>query len=213
MNLADVPGIELQPAASAAEVEAAGARLHGVIPRLLREIWLHSNGLAMPAGFVLYGTADIAERNATFEVAQYAPDHLAIGDDSGGRMILTRATADETTVCHSDMGDLQPARFAALSGNLVSWIRDGAHIPESARPSSDPLALVDLYLERAPPDLRGLLEIKRTLSLDLSLGELKHAMEAVPAPLIRGVPAQKWRMRVDKLPPDLRALLWLRPSF
>jgi hypothetical protein len=205
MNLADVPEIELQPAATPAEIKAAEARLHGAIPRVLYEIYLHTNGLSMPEGFVLYSTEDIVERNATYEVAQYAPSHIAIGDDSGGRMVLMRAAADEIAVVHSDMGDLEPSRFASLSGNVINWIRDGALVRDDTLPASDLLAMVDVYLERAPADLRGLLEIKRTLSLDLSLGEMKQAMAAAPRPLIRGVPSQKWRMRLEKLPPDLRA--------
>jgi hypothetical protein len=44
--------------------------------------------LALQDWTTVYGVADLAERNATFETAGYCPGFLLIGDDSGGRGFL-----------------------------------------------------------------------------------------------------------------------------
>ncbi|MHC6177203.1 DUF4303 domain-containing protein [Glutamicibacter sp. X7] len=57
----------------------------------LAQLWGRSPGLYLADGTTIYGPHSLAERNETFEVAEYAPGWVLIGDDSGGIGYLMRA--------------------------------------------------------------------------------------------------------------------------
>ncbi|KAA2253955.1 hypothetical protein F0L68_31570 [Solihabitans fulvus] len=81
-----------------------------------------SDGLLTAAGTAVYETGAIAERNTTYEVAEYAPGFVLIGDDSGGRGFLVRAGDAATAVFSSDLGDLDPADFQVEAADLAGWL-------------------------------------------------------------------------------------------
>ncbi|MEU0409712.1 hypothetical protein ABZ307_18085 [Streptomyces griseorubiginosus] len=92
------------------------------LPAALEELWSVRNGLLTESGVAVYSTTDIGERNATYEVALYAPGFLLVGDDSGGRGFLLRVGDPDSAVFSSGLGDLEPADFDAVSTDFASWI-------------------------------------------------------------------------------------------
>ncbi|MFF7275493.1 hypothetical protein [Streptomyces griseorubiginosus] len=92
------------------------------LPAALEELWSVRNGLLTESGVAVYSTADIGERNATYEVALYAPGFLLVGDDSGGRGFLLRVGEPDSAVFSSGLGDLEPADFDVVSTDFASWI-------------------------------------------------------------------------------------------
>ncbi|MEU1725129.1 hypothetical protein [Nonomuraea sp. NPDC005692] len=72
---------------------------------------------------------DIGERNATYEVAKYAPGFLLVGDDSGGRGFLLRADDPGSAVFSSGLGDLEPAYFDVVAAGFASWIESLGPVP------------------------------------------------------------------------------------
>ncbi|WP_313739995.1 hypothetical protein [Pseudomonas sp.] len=54
----------------------------------LMDFWRQHGGTWLVDHVVIYAIDDVQERNHTFEVAQYFPRQIAVGDDSGGRLIL-----------------------------------------------------------------------------------------------------------------------------
>ena len=92
------------------------------LPAPLVALWSVRDGLLTESGAVVYSAGDIGERNATYEVAQYAPGFLLVGDDSGGRGFLLRADDPESAVFSCDLGDLEPADFDVVSADFTSWI-------------------------------------------------------------------------------------------
>ncbi len=54
--------------------------------------WLSAHDESEAAGeqVLLYGRADIEERNTSYEVQRYAPAFVAVADDSGGRQLMLR---------------------------------------------------------------------------------------------------------------------------
>lgn len=59
--------------------------------RALAELWRTCpGGLLLDDGTTVYGPDDLAERNETFEVAEYAPGWVLVGDDGGGSGYLMR---------------------------------------------------------------------------------------------------------------------------
>ncbi|UFH51288.1 hypothetical protein [Pseudomonas sp. KNUC1026] len=50
--------------------------------------WAQCDGAMIIDLVQIYSTDMITERQQTYEIAAYFPDHLLVGDDSGGRLIL-----------------------------------------------------------------------------------------------------------------------------
>lgn len=82
------------------------------------ELWRTVSDLRLPDGTTVYGPHSLTERNTTFEVAEYAPGWVLVGDDSGGRGYLMRATGPEF------------AAVTARAGSEVWCLGLGALCPE-----------------------------------------------------------------------------------
>ncbi|WP_432113133.1 hypothetical protein [Streptomyces sp. S1] len=109
-------------AATPADVMRARAETEVNLPAPLVALWSVRDGLLTESGVAVYSAVDIGERNATYEVAQYAPGFLLVGDDSGGRGFLLRADDPDSAVFSSGLGDLDPADFDVVSADFASWI-------------------------------------------------------------------------------------------
>ncbi|MFF5965122.1 hypothetical protein ACFY64_15555 [Streptomyces collinus] len=119
-----VPGAT---AATAADVARARAELALPLPAPLVALWKMADGFMTDAGVAVYPAGCIGERNTAYEVAQYAPGFILIGDNSGGRGFLLCADGQGSAVFSSDLGDLGPEDFEVESVDFASWI-------ESLRP-------------------------------------------------------------------------------
>jgi len=60
---------------------------------VLAELWSISRGVLLADGTQIYAPEDIEERNETFQVAEYAPGWVLVGDDGGGLGYLMRRAA------------------------------------------------------------------------------------------------------------------------
>ena len=72
-----------------AEVETA---LSLVIPEVYKDFLLATDGAECNLAS-LYGAASLIEMNRAYEVQQYAPGYLSIGNDGGGYHLLMQANA------------------------------------------------------------------------------------------------------------------------
>lgn len=82
-------------------------------------------------GVHVYEPADVAERNETFEVAEYAPGWLLIGDDSGGAGLFTRP--GDPVVYRLDLGAISPDIVGdgePVTDDLAAWLAAGAPLPD-----------------------------------------------------------------------------------
>ena len=124
MNIANIARLQAQRApASASELLAAVTQGGwSALPRTLDELLRLSNGFLTPAGIHLYGTDDLAERNQTFEIAEYCEGHLLIGDNSGGKGFLMRLGSEDAPVYSSDLGDLEVTGFQKEADSLQDWV-------------------------------------------------------------------------------------------
>ncbi|NEB00987.1 SMI1/KNR4 family protein [Streptomyces sp. SID13726] len=109
-------------AATSADVARARAEIALSLPTPLVELWEVTDGLMTDAGVTVYAAECIGERNSTYEVAQYAPGFVLIGDNSGGRGFLLRADGSDSAVFSSDLGDLAPDDFEVEALDFASWI-------------------------------------------------------------------------------------------
>ncbi|MDR2298906.1 MAG: hypothetical protein LBE30_11285 [Comamonas sp.] len=77
-------------------------------------------------GLMIYAPEDLPERSRTYEVAQYLPGHLMIGDDSGGRGILVDGNG-ALWIC--GLGALFVDCREPLSPHLAQWVAQGCTLP------------------------------------------------------------------------------------
>jgi hypothetical protein len=112
------------------ELESA---LGQTIPEAYRGFLMSYSGEVRDDGLLLYRAHEISERNRTFQVQRFAPGLLAIGDDSGGRLIIIRLADPKAEPLLVDAGALTPNMPASLLRSLAdswsAWNEAGFPIP------------------------------------------------------------------------------------
>lgn len=96
--------------------------LKTVLPEIYKEFLRSTNGGKSEDSIYFYSTEDILERNITFEINEYLPDYILIGDDGGGRGIFMRASKNSTSVIMVGLGSLSEEDFEEISSDLQKWI-------------------------------------------------------------------------------------------
>ncbi len=84
LNLPQILNLQVNKPASDLHIKEAESQLNMVLPHAYKELLKQTNGCSVGGDVLLYGTEDIMERNATWEVHHYASGYVAIGDDGGG---------------------------------------------------------------------------------------------------------------------------------
>lgn len=77
---------------------------------------------------VLYGSADLVERNETYEVKKYCSGYVTIGDDGGGRAIMLSLTDGSVSIVGH--GVMSPDFMEPVGESFANWLAAGAPIPE-----------------------------------------------------------------------------------
>ena len=113
----DVP-LEAIESCFGKQVPAAYAPYLSSSPEMLRD-----------DGLLLYDTASIVERNDTLGVQEYVADFLAIGDDSGGRLVVVRFDDPSARPFLIDGGalipNMPPSLLKPLSASWAEWEGSG----------------------------------------------------------------------------------------
>ena len=84
-------------------------------------------------GLLLYGASAVIERNVTLGVQRYVHDFLAVGDDSGGQLVVIRFDDDSSTPFLIDGGalvpNMPPEFLEPLATSWESWAKQGFPLP------------------------------------------------------------------------------------
>ncbi|MBU5258624.1 SMI1/KNR4 family protein [Bacillus pumilus] len=128
INFPQNPNNHLNEPASDLHIQETEPQLNMVLPHAYKTLLKQTNGCSIGGDVLLYGTEDIAERNATWEVYQYASSYVAIGDDGGGQVLLMRLVEDEKKVWIVDAGVMDPQHAELMTGNLLKWVSEGCII-------------------------------------------------------------------------------------
>ncbi|PRS79238.1 SMI1/KNR4 family protein [Bacillus sp. GBSW2] len=128
INLFQIQNLNMKEPASEIHIKEAEAELNLIFPYVYKTLLKQTNGCSIGGDVLLYGTEDIAERNATWEVYQYASSYVAIGDDGGGQVLLMRLVEDEKKVWIVDAGVMDPQHAELMTGNLLKWVSEGCII-------------------------------------------------------------------------------------
>jgi hypothetical protein len=114
-------GAARQPAA-ADVVHQARLAFGGSLPRQIEALYAAADGFMTSSGITVYGAEDLVERNETFEIEEFSPGYLLIGDNSGGMGFLVARNGPDEAVYSSDLGDLDIKGFRKLADSMAQWI-------------------------------------------------------------------------------------------
>ncbi|MGV6981906.1 SMI1/KNR4 family protein [Bacillus pumilus] len=128
INFLQSPNNHLNESASDKQIKKAESQLNMVLPDAYKNLLKQTNGCSIGGDVLLYGTEDMVERNATWEVQQYASGYVAIGDDGGGRVFLMRQAEEEKKVWIVDAGVMDPQHAELVTENLLEWVSRGCII-------------------------------------------------------------------------------------
>ncbi|MDQ1922140.1 SMI1/KNR4 family protein [Massilia pseudoviolaceinigra] len=103
------------------------AQLGMSLPGPYLELLRSANGMRFDNGLVVYAAEEVVERNETFEVKNYAPGYVAIGDDSGGRAVMMSLKSGRLMM--AGIGDMDADMMEPCSKGLHSWVADGWPLP------------------------------------------------------------------------------------
>ena len=74
----------------------------------------------------LYPVDELVERNLTYEVGQYCPNFINIGDDGGGQAILIKsALFEDTNVYLVGHGVMSPDFMEIIGNDFLTWLESG----------------------------------------------------------------------------------------
>jgi len=213
IDLSNLKMARIYSPASNEEINSVESTIGINLPWKYQMILLTSNGFLTESGILIYGIEDVVERNATWEVQKYAEGHIAIGDDSGGRVLLMAAQIEATQVLLVDSGDMNPKRAIIITNDVVEWIAKGCEIKgDSAIIDHQYTKLYDVILiSQVDGGLKDLIILKKALSLEMSTNELLKGSKATPLTLIRKISYGKASNILAELG-DLQKKIRLVPS-
>ena len=117
------------------EIEAAVLQVEreigGKLPQVHAVFLIRNSGDIRGDSLLLYRAADLSERNAAAHVQRFAPGWLAVGDDSGGRLVMIQLDDSDARPLLVDAGALGfPAMMRELGKTWREWEELGFPIPE-----------------------------------------------------------------------------------
>lgn len=176
---------ETNEGASRADTEKAKMAINHLlgsraIPEALLESWEDNNGFYTD-NVVFYSTDTIVERNETLEVHAFCPGFLAIANDTGSRVALMKLAREADVVFLNYMGNMRPESMEDTGYSLKRWISCACPFELEPEPEISAVENVALRLDRVPDNgIKGLMNIKKLLNLNLSLQELRRIPENLP---------------------------------
>lgn len=120
-----IAGMQQNAAASEDELQALEGRLGRRLTQEHRQLLSLSDGFSIGGGLLLYSTAEIEERNTTWEVQVYAPGYIAIGDTGGGDVITIFESENPSRVFVVGAGTMDPADMREVAPSIEQWLNNG----------------------------------------------------------------------------------------
>jgi hypothetical protein len=193
---------EVNAPAEKKEIEETLNILGTGFPVIISDLWMQTNGISYNNVY-LYSTLDIVERNETFEVGEYAPTMILIGDDGGGNGFFIKRNDEQAAVYKIDLGAIGSTDGTVVSSNFEGWLAGGVKqstVDKLSENETEDDRLVTIFLVREPKEgLKGLLSIKSMLKLNISIADLKKSLDNLPFPLLENVYLIKYKKAIVEL--------------
>jgi hypothetical protein len=180
-------------------------------PDALLDVWTGAAPVRHES-FVVFGPDEIADLNDSYQVAAWRPDLLLIGAEGDLGLFVPRGVA-EPRVLVIDLGALG-SDDGIDAGPLPALVADGFRsLPLDLDPAGpDATAPVDVLVTGRPDEgVKALYDIRRTLGSDIGVADLAGPAASYPVTVLRAVPYQRYRARIDDLQARYHCLA-VRPS-
>jgi hypothetical protein len=115
---------ELQEPAHIEQIVLAQQAIGCVFPQEYVDLLKTANGLQMlnVVSLILYSTDEIEERNLTYEVKDYLPGWVLIGDDGGGRGVLLDCDEPPGAIYLVGLGSMLRSDASMLAPTIIEWV-------------------------------------------------------------------------------------------
>lgn len=176
---------ETHPAASAKSIAGVIHTLGVDRDAWVAKFWARYDGALLNDQVLIYSVSDVIERNQTYEIGNSFPRQIAIGDDSGGRLILIDKVASEVFYL-IDSGDpfLEDADIFYSIDELLDNLSGEQ---DSTLNKIDIVAVGD-----DKPTSQEVLAIKKGLGLSFSIADIKAKLEQKNEVILADVKAVKY---------------------
>ncbi|GHJ06994.1 hypothetical protein TPA0907_13610 [Micromonospora humidisoli] len=172
-------------------------------PEALLDVWTGVRPMTAAEAAVdvsLYSPDEIAERNLTYEVAEYAPDMMLIGDDGGGRGLFVAGGDPDPEVLLIGLGAVGSDSGARI-GRLSSLLENDFHalgLADAEEESPVPIDPIDILITHRP-GVKAMVEIRRLLHLSLPVGALVGVDARFPMVVLTNVRYARYAEAIDQL--------------
>ncbi|KZZ83919.1 SMI1/KNR4 family protein [Bacillus sp. SJS] len=198
IDFSNIPNLVLNSPGSEFEVYKIERTMSVRLPDVYRQLLIQTNGFSIGGGVAIYGTEDIEERNATWEVSEYAKGYVAVGDDGEGNVFLMLQSKEDNRVICVESGTMNPAHTSEDSVDFAQWIKRGCSkstISHEAAPET-----CHIILQTVPANgLKDLIKIKNVLGINISSADLLNGSKSTPFTIAREYPFGKAKKLVEKL--------------
>lgn len=169
------------------------------LPKSYLELIVQLNGFVDNKGVKLYSIDEIQERNETYEVSEYLPGYVAVGDDSGGNLFLMKADSSSQTIYISDSGSLLlDENEDVLCDNFIEWIQNGCSL--SSLKSMKSTVLCKAVLKGMPQGgAKDLLKIKKIFGCNSSIGDMLLGVQSGSFTVAENMTKSKAKVLLNKL--------------
>lgn len=123
MNLNNLSGLEANSGATEVELAKLESDFGMSLPLLYKQLLRLADGFFLDNGLHIYSSSYVMERNHAFEVAEYSPGYISIGDDSGGQSLLIPIVGDGVFLV--DNGSMRVDDFRQIGRSLSEWVDAG----------------------------------------------------------------------------------------
>jgi hypothetical protein len=187
--------------------EEVKSSLGAGIPEDLITFWQRYEEIRFVNGIAIYGYLTAKERNSLYEVPQYSPNYIMVGDDSGGQGIFLQRKDPTHKVYYLDTGALGSAMPHSLNVDFFVWLENEPTL-DTIDPAEDWLVKpAKVVVTRKPEELnKFIFEVKKIFDITTSLSEMKQGLDTLPYVLIEGVTLMKYKNFIDSLNAKYRCI-------
>ncbi|MFG1869064.1 hypothetical protein [Micromonospora arborensis] len=169
-------------------------------PEALLDVWTGARPVDAAADVSLYGPDEIAERILTYEISDYAPELLLIGDDGGGAGLFVARNDPDPEVVLIGLGAVGSDDGTRV-GRLSVLVADGFRSMRSAedvRAEAAPSGPIDVLVTHRP-EVKALVEIRRLFHLSLPISALTAADTHYPMVVLTDVYYGRYAEAINQL--------------
>ncbi|MEU4476401.1 hypothetical protein [Micromonospora sp. NPDC023888] len=168
-------------------------------PEALLDVWTGVRPVDDDGDVYVYGPDEIAERNLAYEVPEYAPGLLLIGNDGGGDGLFVATNDPDPEVVLIDLGAVGTSD-GTRAGRLSVLAAEGFRSIDSTEDARLEAAAgpIDVLVTHRP-GVKAVMEMRKLLHLSLPISALTAADAQFPMVVLTDVYYAKYGEAISQL--------------